>query len=244
MTTRRERLERRAEQRRAWAEKAEARSDAAHDRVHQIADGIPFGQPILVGHHSERGARRDQARMESGMRTAVDESRKADRHEQAAGEIERQLQTSVFSDDEDAVARLTEILARLEAERDRWKAYNASCRRGDRDTSLLDEAQRESLLSLAKYAPYQLGKRGEVSYTNLSAMIRQKKLRIAEVSRLQAAAASGVRLGGRVMAARYVGECADCGGPIEKGTMMTWYRSTREAVHVSCPEPAEDQLQS
>jgi hypothetical protein len=33
---------------------------------------IPFGQPILVGHHSEGRARRDQGRIESGMRAGVE----------------------------------------------------------------------------------------------------------------------------------------------------------------------------
>lgn len=32
---------------------------------------IPLGQPILVGHHSERHARKDAERIENGMRRAV-----------------------------------------------------------------------------------------------------------------------------------------------------------------------------
>ena len=43
----------------------------AHDAVHRIADNIPFGQPILVGHHSERHARKDAERIENGMRKTV-----------------------------------------------------------------------------------------------------------------------------------------------------------------------------
>jgi predicted RNA methylase len=39
--------------------------------VDAIADNIPLGQPILVGHHSEKRARRDAARIENGMRKAV-----------------------------------------------------------------------------------------------------------------------------------------------------------------------------
>jgi len=39
--------------------------------VSAIADNIPFGQPILVGHHSERRARRDAEKIENGMRKAV-----------------------------------------------------------------------------------------------------------------------------------------------------------------------------
>jgi hypothetical protein len=44
---------------------------AARDVVSHIADGIPLGQPILVGHHSERRARRDAERITDGMRRAV-----------------------------------------------------------------------------------------------------------------------------------------------------------------------------
>ncbi|WP_169747221.1 DUF3560 domain-containing protein, partial [Edaphobacter aggregans] len=43
----------------------------SHDAVHRIADNIPFGQPILVGHHSERHARKDAQRIENGMRKTV-----------------------------------------------------------------------------------------------------------------------------------------------------------------------------
>ena len=47
--------------------------DAEHARkaVSSIADGIPLGQPILVGHHSERHARKDAERIENGMRRAI-----------------------------------------------------------------------------------------------------------------------------------------------------------------------------
>ncbi len=44
---------------------------AARRAVSAITDNIPLGQPILVGHHSERHARRDQERIENGMRRAV-----------------------------------------------------------------------------------------------------------------------------------------------------------------------------
>jgi hypothetical protein len=39
--------------------------------VDTIADGIPIGQPILVGHHSERRARRDAEKIRDGMSKAV-----------------------------------------------------------------------------------------------------------------------------------------------------------------------------
>lgn len=79
----------RAERLEARADKAEARSDAAHARVRAIADHIPLGQPILVGHHSERRARKDAERIRSGMDAAVSEGRYADDLRQRAEASER-----------------------------------------------------------------------------------------------------------------------------------------------------------
>lgn len=66
-----ERQEQRAERFEEYSERREREAHAAKDAVDAIADGIPLGQPILVGHHSERHARRDAERIESGMRKAV-----------------------------------------------------------------------------------------------------------------------------------------------------------------------------
>lgn len=66
-----ERAEDRAERFEDYRDKRGAEADRALDHVHRIADGIPLGQPILVGHHSERRARKDAERIESGMRKAV-----------------------------------------------------------------------------------------------------------------------------------------------------------------------------
>lgn len=46
-------------------------AENAAEGVKRIADGIPMGQPILVGHHSERHARKDAERIDNGMRKAV-----------------------------------------------------------------------------------------------------------------------------------------------------------------------------
>jgi hypothetical protein len=49
-------------------------ADVAAAEAHRIMDGIPLGQPILVGHHSERRARRDQERIHSKTRQSIDEA--------------------------------------------------------------------------------------------------------------------------------------------------------------------------
>lgn len=46
-------------------------ADRAHRAVASISGHIPFGQPILVGHHSEARARKDAERIENNMRKAV-----------------------------------------------------------------------------------------------------------------------------------------------------------------------------
>ena len=58
-TTYRERRQARADKLREWSASRAAKSDAAHDAATSISAGIPFGQPILVGHHSEGRHRRD-----------------------------------------------------------------------------------------------------------------------------------------------------------------------------------------
>ncbi|MFK0296885.1 DUF3560 domain-containing protein [Streptomyces sp. NPDC090442] len=86
------------EERMSFAEREAARVDAAEQRVERFADragraaaasqsardasdriGERFwmGQPILVGHHSERRARRDQERMHNAMRKSIAEGERA-----------------------------------------------------------------------------------------------------------------------------------------------------------------------
>jgi hypothetical protein len=71
-TTLAERAEIRAERFETYHEKRAEESERTAEAVSSIADNIPLGQPILVGHHSEKHARRDAKRIENGMRKAVD----------------------------------------------------------------------------------------------------------------------------------------------------------------------------
>jgi phospholipid N-methyltransferase len=66
-----DRAEERAERFETYQEKRAGEAERTHSAVSQIADAIPFGQPILVGHHSERRARKDAERIENGMRKSI-----------------------------------------------------------------------------------------------------------------------------------------------------------------------------
>ena len=83
-----ESAEARAERMAGYAANAAARSDAAYQRSHQIADGIPFGQPILVGHHSERRHRKDLDRIHNLMGKSIAEGKAAEHYEHRAANAE------------------------------------------------------------------------------------------------------------------------------------------------------------
>lgn len=67
-----ERAEAKAERLEDLSDRRAADGDRAEAGVKAIADNIPFGQPILVGHHSEKRARKDAEKIQNGMRKAVD----------------------------------------------------------------------------------------------------------------------------------------------------------------------------
>ncbi|KPI33302.1 parB-like partition protein [Actinobacteria bacterium OV450] len=74
---REERAEDRAERFSDRADRASTESGARHQAARDIMRHIPFGQPILVGHHSQRRAERDAERIDSNMRKSIDADKKA-----------------------------------------------------------------------------------------------------------------------------------------------------------------------
>lgn len=66
-----QRAEERAERFENFSENRAKDAEQARKRVDSIVEHIPFGQPILVGHHSERRARKDAERIDSGMRKSI-----------------------------------------------------------------------------------------------------------------------------------------------------------------------------
>jgi hypothetical protein len=68
----------RAERYSDYADNAKARADAAFNKADTISERFAMGQPILVGHHSEKRARKDQERMHNALSTACEETKKAE----------------------------------------------------------------------------------------------------------------------------------------------------------------------
>lgn len=75
-----ERAKNKADKLKGYADNADKRSTEAWKKsdLSEASTGIVFGQPILVGHHSERGHRRTIERADNAMRKSVEERDKAE----------------------------------------------------------------------------------------------------------------------------------------------------------------------
>lgn len=129
--TRRERLERKLERRREWAEKAETRSEQLSKQSHDMLSIIPMGQPILVGHYSEKRDRNYRNRAGGHMDKACELAHLAEHHTSKAGGLEDALDRSIFSDDENAIEAIEARIAENEAKREQMKTINKLWRKKD-----------------------------------------------------------------------------------------------------------------
>ena len=164
MTYRQRRLAK-AERLRGWADKREQKAAIYRAAADQYIERVPFGQPILVGHHSEGRARRDKARFSANMQRSFDHRAKAYEMRSRADNIEAAADHAIYSDDPDAVERLERKLADLEAERGFIRAYNASCRNGEPNTNLLSSQQRRTLQDRQRLMPLSLGRTASIRPT-------------------------------------------------------------------------------
>lgn len=165
---RRERLEQRAA-------RVSAESDRRYQLAHSAASAIPFGQPILVGHHSERADRNRRARIHDNFGKAFALADKAD---YLAEKAENLGSGGISSADPAAVLKLTEQLTQLEKAQEKMKRANALIRAG-KESQLSElgfsEAEIEQLLN-----PRHHSKKGFQAFTlqNNNANIKRIRDRI------------------------------------------------------------------
>lgn len=173
------------------AERAQADSDGAANAAHAATAGIPFGQPILVGHHSEGRHRRAVERSHANTRKAIDRSNDAARLRGRAASVGR---AGVSSDDPEAVTKLRAKLEGLEASRAMMKRGNAAWRAARKNPAVLDDdgkfgdlpaRTREMLRGWTP--PYSFVK-APFGLTNIGASVRSVKARIAALEEAAAEA--------------------------------------------------------
>ena len=98
----------------------------AHTQARKMGDVIPFGQPILVGHHSEKRDRNYRNRIQGTFERGIDHQKKADYYREKAAAAENNH--SISSDDPEAITRLKEKLQGLEIHHARMKDMNKIAR--------------------------------------------------------------------------------------------------------------------
>ncbi len=107
------------------AERASLEADATYRKARQMGEAIPFGQPILIGHHSEKRDRRYRERIHDTYGKAFSLQDKAKHYEQKAASVGT---GGISSDDPDAIEKLREELAQMEQAQERMKAANKAIR--------------------------------------------------------------------------------------------------------------------
>ncbi len=175
----------------AAAELAEAQSEAAYKRadMREEVSGFPFGQPILVGHHSEGRHRAAIKRADNAMRASIEADKRA---KELRGRAESVGQGGISSDDPDAIQKLQAEIGAASERQEKMKATNVAWRKAGNkagrqaDGSWIDQP----------FAPFQL--------SNNSANIKRMEKRIAQ---LQANAKRAEEAGGEEKRVRYQGIC-------------------------------------
>jgi hypothetical protein len=152
------------------------RGAAAVEQARARAAIIPMGQPILLGHHSERRDRNYRAKIARGFERGFEAMKEGEALARRAEAAEDNRQIS--SDDPEALSKLDEKLAELTRKRDIWKAVNKAVRSKDPRAGLAalgcGDTETSELLE-----PDFAGRVGIPSYklTNLGAEIRRLEAR-------------------------------------------------------------------
>lgn len=143
--------ERRIERLQNSAAKAQGEASAASKRATKLASAIPFGQPILVGHHSEKRHRSHIRKIENAMDQSVALSKKADYYADRAHAA--QNNDAISSDDPDAVEKLEAKLAAMERVQTTMREANKAIKKGD-DARLLELGLNEKQIAELKTPQY------------------------------------------------------------------------------------------
>jgi len=145
---------------------------------------IPMGQPILIGHHSEKGHRALLNRSDNAMRLSVQASKKAEYYADKAATAANN--NAISSDDENAIELLKEKLAKLEKKQEFMKAVNKAVKKANAAELLAVMGIKEALINELLNPKYSYESKGFQSYelTNNNAKIKAAKDRIAKLEKM------------------------------------------------------------
>jgi len=182
-----ERRDSRVERLRSRADKARGEAQSRYDASGR--DLPPWGEPIKIGHHSERRHRRALDRSHANMSMSVEATRRAVRLDARADAAEDN--TAISSDDPRALERLKSKLAQMEAAREETKRKNRLARQGrlpDAENPLNPASVRD-IAGKRKYPT------PGYALKNLGAEIRRVRERIETLEKRQGRAARSLERG-------------------------------------------------
>lgn len=169
----------RIERMRARADRLASEAEAAHEKARAVADRIPMGQPILVGHHSERRHRRDLERMDRSMTRAVDLAAEAKALRMRADHAEDS--DAVFSDDPDAAAKLRAQLDEARAAHAQALECNRRLRAGASDAEAAEVFGEDAAAFARRMSIWRSLGHSTLPTSNSAANVRRLEKRIAEI---------------------------------------------------------------
>lgn len=173
-----ERKQEKIERFKELAAKKRAESSNRFKSAHDLGQMIPFGQPILVGHHSERRHRSDLNKIDNNMRKSIELDGTAEYYERKAKSLENNRVIS--SDDPEAVTKLREKLANLEKAQNMMKAANKIVKGKGTDAEKIDALTALGIPQAGKLLePDYCGRVGFASNANMSTV----KKRIAQLEK-------------------------------------------------------------
>jgi len=144
--------------------------------------GIPLGQPILIGHHSERRHRNAIKRYDNQVRKNIENAEKAEYYQKRAERLEND--TTISSDDPEAINKLNKEIKRLENQKEIIKLINKHYKKNKSFDGLdVPQGYIEKALQNMKvwnddipFPSYEL--------RNIGGRIKQKKQRIEHLKRI------------------------------------------------------------
>lgn len=116
------------------AQKNEQKAESLYNQAKKMASVIPFGQPILVGHHSEQRDRNYRNKIHNTFGKSFEAQDKAAYYERKAEAIENN--NAIFSDDPQALDKLKEKLKSLQDAQEFMKAANKCIKKQDKTAFL------------------------------------------------------------------------------------------------------------
>lgn len=172
----------------ARADAADAEANRRRQQVDRLSECMN-GQPILIGHHSEKRHRRDIRRMDDNMRKSVELTDKAEYYRQKAAGVGK---GGISSDDPEAVEKLQAKIANAELYQEKVKAANKIIKRKPKNeptpekiAELIELLNTDEHKARKLFEPDFCGRIGFASYllTNNNANIRRMKDRLESLRR-------------------------------------------------------------